>query len=171
MGHLFAGLLSLAIFGSFWWAAVLLGILVVLLFVSEVTENGFLAFAAVLAFVACNHVAGNLPLLGLVTWTNVGIYFGVGLIFTLIRTYFYGRSQAIKGYAKVDFDYLKGNVSRWWSIWPVSLLKWLCSDLLKDFWNWIYDKFGKWFEYVLQLGFNNAKEKLDKKAASKEKTA
>jgi len=154
---IFAGLLSFAIFGSFLWAAVLLGILVVLLFVSEVTENGFLAFAAVAAFVAANHVAGNIPLIKLLTWSNAGLYFSLGLIFTVIRVYFYGRSQALKGYKEVNYSYLKGNVSRWWTIWPVALLKWLFSDLLKDAWDYIYSKLGKVFEWILEAGFNSGK--------------
>jgi hypothetical protein len=157
MSSLLSGLLSFAIFGSFVWAAILFGVLLICLFTSEVKKEGSIAFGAVLAFILLNYFFGNIPLNGLVSWQNVTIYLLIGLFFTVVRVFFYGRAMASKG-DKFDKYYLKGNVFRWWFIWPVSLLTWVLSDIIADVWSFVYEKMGKIFEYFMELGFNSVKK-------------
>jgi len=156
MENLLSGLKAFAIFGSWVWAAIIVGVLLIALFVSEKEEDGIIAFVAMLGFVLLNYMFGNIPLLKLVTWSSVGVYFGLGLIFAMIRVYFYGRKMALNN-NELKTYYLKENVFRWWFIWPISLLTWVFSDLLGDFWAIIYDKVSHTFEHILKLGFNSVK--------------
>jgi len=146
-----AELLSLAIFGSFIWFCIITGVFLLLLFISEGIRQGSLAFAATAGFLVVNYYWGNLPIAAIFNWKLISVYLLLGFIYALIRVYFYGRSQ--KGKEK-DFVYydLKGNVFRWWFIWPISLISWLASGLLADIWDWIYDRFEGLFKYFFELG-------------------
>jgi hypothetical protein len=46
---------------------------------------------------------------------------------------------------------LKGNVFRWWFLWPISLLIWIASDFIIDFWKIIYNFFKGLFESILNI--------------------
>ena len=162
MGSLLSGLTAFAIFGSWVWAAIIVGVVLIALFVSEVEEEGSIAFIAVLAFAVLNYFCGNLPLLKLVTWSNGLVYFSIGLLFAIVRIFFYGRKMAKDG---KDFStyYLQGNVFRWWFIWPVALLKWVFTDLLGDFFEIIYDKLAHTFETIMRFGYDSVKKTVAKK--------
>lgn len=158
MESFFHSLTQFTLFGGFLWMAILFGIVFISLFVSEAEEEGSIAFFAILCFTVLNYYWGNIPLIKLVTWNNVLGYLGLGLTFTIIRTFFYGRQLALDGY-KVTNDNLKGDVFRWWFIWPISLLTWLFSDLLMNFWDFLYERLGHTFEYFMKLGYGSVKEK------------
>jgi hypothetical protein len=155
-------LLSLTIFGSFVWFCIFLAALIIAFFWSEGAEEGSIAFVAVVAFVLVNHFWGNIPLLRFVTWINVFAYLGVGFIYAVIRVYFYGRNtksdDSSSYYTTRAINELKGNVFRWWFIWPISLIYWAISDLLGDLWNWIYQRFEGLFEYFFKLGQKSNKK-------------
>lgn len=140
-------LLSLAIFGSFMWFCIVLAALLITFFWSESVEHGGIAFIGVVAFLILNHFWGNVPVRDYISTVNVLIYLGLGLIYAVIRTYFYGRNSSER-----DIAYLKGNVFRWWFIFPISLISWIVSDLCRDLWNWVYDLFQGMFEYFFKLG-------------------
>lgn len=146
-------LLSLAIFGSFVWLCIFVAAVVVAFFWAENEEQGGIAFVAVVVFLIVNYFWGNVPVFNYVSWINGIVYFGIGLVYAVIRTYFYGKKSDER-----DIHYLKGNVFRWWFIWPISLINWAVSDLLGDLWNWAYDRFEGMFEYFFKLG-NKSKKK------------
>lgn len=148
-------LLSLAIFGSFVWFCIFLAALLVAFFWAENVEQGGIAFVAIVAFATINYFWGNIPLFSYLNWTNALIYLAIGLIYAVIRTYFYGRNSTER-----DIHYLKGNVFRWWFLWPISLLNWIVSDLIKDLWDWVYERFHGMFEYFFKLGQKSVKKQL-----------
>ena len=152
------------LFGSISWLIVAMTAVFFLLFYSERTENGFVAFFAVAVFVVVSFFWGNYDILAIFTVWSVSSYLVTGFVFSVIRTYFYGRK-------KLDYDNeaylereirsrkneLKEHVFRWWFLWPVSMVNWFFSDLLKDVWDWIYAKSYKLFNYILDMGLNSQK--------------
>lgn len=153
---MFTFVLSFTIFGSFIWFCVLTLALLVFFFYAESEEEGFIATAAIACYLIVNHFWGNVPVFTYVSWSSVGIYLGAGFIFAIIRTYMFGRKLD-----KLEDSYireLKGNVFRWWFLWPVSLISWAVSDLAADVWNWVYAKVGNVFESILKAGFNSIKK-------------
>lgn len=152
-----SGLKQFVLFGSCVWAAIIVGIFLILLFVSESEEQGFIGFGSLLGLCVLNYFFGNLPLLKLISVLNVSVYLSTGLFFTIIRVFFYGRKLKLDGneFSKV---YLKDNVFRWWFMWPISLLSWIFSDLIGDFWAVIYDKLSNLFEDILKFGYNSVKK-------------
>ncbi len=152
---MFNDFLSLALFGSFVWFCVILACLIAVFFWSENVEHGGIAFVGIVCFLIINHYWGNIPIRDYISVTSVSIYLGLGLIYSVIRTYYYGRNSKYQD----DIDYLKGNVFRWWLLFPISLINWLVTDLLSDLWNSIYARLRGMFEYFFNLG---------KKAAEKD---
>jgi hypothetical protein len=148
------GLLALAIFGSFTWFCILTGLLICIFFWSENVEHGEIAFAGLVAFLIINYYWGNLPISNYISWINALIYFGIGFLYAILKCYVYGTKS---NDAKWDKDHLKGNVFRWWFLWPISLINWIFSDLLKDFYNLLYRVFKNTFEFFFTLGVNNKK--------------
>jgi len=154
---------------------------VFLLFVSEVTENGWLALISFAIFLLVTSWQSNLEPVDHLTanLALIGYYVGIGFIHSLIRTFIYGKKRKPErigvieeqkkwndkfnesdeeSTTKIDlFDdttkrKLKGNVFRWWFLWPISLLTWIFSDLLSDVWGVVYKTFKKLFESILNLG-------------------
>ena len=97
---------------------------------------------------------------------------------SLVRTYFYGRKppgpthnaygigkpniEEIKNHQNRIIEerksYLKGNVFRWWFLFPISLLNWILSDLIEDVYDFIYNKLQRLYVRVLMMGFPSVKE-------------
>lgn len=149
--------LSLAIFGSFVWFCIILLIVLSFLFISESREDGTIAFTAFIVFAVINHFWGNIPLFSYFTWENILIYLGIGFIYAIIKSFFYGRNSKDDTY-NTKINKLKGNVFRWWTLWPISLTYWVFSDLFKDLYEWLYKHIGKLFEYFFKLGQGKTKE-------------
>jgi hypothetical protein len=151
-------LLTLTIFGSFIWFAILTFILIIAFFVSEKEELGYIATIAVIVYLLLNRFFGNVPILQFITWTNVLSYLGLGFVYTVIRTYFYGRYAKENGYSlntlKSD---LSGNVFRWWFLFPISFIYWMVSDFIAQAWDVIYDLLSNGFEKIFTAGFNSKK--------------
>lgn len=150
MGQTFLGL---AIFGSFWWFAIISTLFIFLLFLSENDEQGLGASAAVIVYCVINHFWGNIPLSHLLDWRIISSYLGLGLIYAVIRTYFFGRK--LDRMYESDISDIKNNVFRWWFLFPVSLTYWLFSDLLGDMWDVISNRISNGFVYVLKRGFHS----------------
>lgn len=153
---------GILLFGSFIYFIGMLLALVFFLFYSEGKENGFIAFVAVGAFLVMSHFWGNYNLFELITVKGIVGYLVTGFLFSLLRTYFFGRKklgdymvddEANKARAIRDRkSELKGNVFRWWFIWPISLVSWVTTDMFKVAWDWTYDKTSKIYNHFLDMG-------------------
>lgn len=148
--------LSLAIFGSFIWFCIILACLIAVCFWAENVEHGGIALLGLVCFLIINHFWGNIPVSDYLSWTSVLIYLGLGFTYSVIRTYYYGRNSKDS-----DITYLKGNVFRWWLLFPISLLNWLATDLLVDLWNSLYAQLRGMFEYFFYLGRKAAKKEAE----------
>lgn len=167
-------LLALTLFGSvigFWISVV---VFLFICFSSDINENGFIAFGSLIIVSVLYYFWGDIKLLlPMFTLVNIAIYLGVGLLFSTFRTFFAGRElgKEIKDlpidkksgaifenqvYIKEQFvKELKGNVFRWWFMWPVSLITWLVTDKLKEVWDWTYSKIKNFYNYILDLGIKS----------------
>lgn len=170
-------LLTLTLFGSVIWFWIVVAVFIVICFASDVNENGFFAFGTLIVFSVLFYFKANIdPLLDVLTLPNIGGYLGIGLIFSCIRTFFSARTlgHEIKGlpkdktvsggnyetqeYYKSRFiEELKGNVFRWWFMWPISLLTWIATDIIKDVYDWIYSKMSGFYNWIVDLGVNSVK--------------
>lgn len=146
--------------GSIWlfWGLVLA--LIISLFSFDNNENGIGAFFSFAIFSVVTYFWSSFNILEYVNWVSVGTYLGIGFIYSLIRTYFLGRKTKLKasGDRKYLKEKLKGNVFRWWLLWPVSLLNWILSDLVRDLYNLVYKKLQKLYEGIFELGLKNYPE-------------
>jgi len=138
-------LLGFTLFGSVIAFYISLVVLFFILIFSEFEESGTTATIAFLSFLAFNYFWGNLPLFEIFTLRNIGVYVSIGFIFAIIRTYFKGRELDKED--KKRFD-LKEAIFRWWFLFPISAINWIFGKLLKDFYNFIYSKFQKLFEFI-----------------------
>jgi len=169
--------LSIALFGSFVWWSIITAVLLIILFVSEVNENGYVAFGFVVAYLTLFYFKGNQDLGVFLDWNYLLIYLSVGIIYSVIRTLNLGlkkkkevqehinnsesywiktKKDAIKYKKQQHQELLKklaANVSRWWFMWPISLIVWTLSDLMSDFWNWLWKIFRSVFEAIFNFGF------------------
>ena len=173
MGELVSKFPEFLFFGSVLGFYILTAVFIFFLFVSEVTENGWLASISLVIFLLAVRFFGNFEVEEYIELKMVGIYIGIGLIHSIIRTYFYGRKRGMQlkelkeestgsvalvdRFSRETLTKLKGNVFRWWFLFPISFLTWVFSDLLRDFWNQVYDLTKKGFEYVLTLGLKSIK--------------
>jgi len=168
-------LLTLTLFGSvmwFWMSAIAFILICV---ASDIEENGFAAFIVLIVTAILYYFWGDIKIiLAFITLINVTIYLIIGLFFSALRTFFTGRTlgkrlkdlpektkethsyDTTKESEKIKFvNKLKGNVFRWWFMWPISLIIWLINDLIKDFWNFIYSKLKKFYNFILELGIKS----------------
>lgn len=140
-------LIPFTLFGS----GIAFGVMLILLFIvllwSDSVESGEIGFVGFLIAIGLNYFWGTFPTLSLISFRNISIYLFLGFLFSLIRTYFKGKQMSED--KKKYFD-LKGNVFRWWLMFPFCLINWICRDLLSDFYNFVYSKISK----VYQLIFN-----------------
>lgn len=171
MRELFNNLPEFIFMGSVIGFYIITLIFIIVLFISEVNENGWAALVSFIIFSLAMRFLGNFQIEEYVTIKMIGVYIGVGLIHSVIRTYFYGRKRGLKRKEELvlnpnsNMEYfdlktiniLKGSVFRWWFLFPISFLTWVFSDLLSDFWNTVYDLTKKSFEYILNLGINSIK--------------
>ena len=176
-------LLALTLFGSIIWFWMSVLVFLIICFISEIEENGFLAFGTLVLIIIAYNVWGDIKaILPLFSFVTVSIYLVIGLVFSILRTFFMGRTlgkkiknliksneelrianpryayddgTSIKGLRKPFIDDLKGNVFRWWFMWPVSMITWLITDLIKDMWDYVYSKIKNFYNYLLELGIKS----------------
>jgi hypothetical protein len=155
-------LTSVTLFGSviaFWLITL---IMIAFLFISESEKNGFIAAIAAFVFGFFFYFkGGGIVILGVSYPLLVG-YFIIGLLFAIIKTFFGGykyQKKLIEAKAKGDSksywpkrDSLKGNVFRWISIWPVSLLHWIFTDLMYDIFSAVWSYVSSFFEMIDKWG-------------------
>lgn len=141
-------IIPFTLFGSGIFFGIMILALLIIFIISEVEENGFLAFGFLIVALILNHFWGTFLILSILSIKNILIYLLIGFFFSLIRTYFKGKK--IKKEDKILFD-LKDHVFRWWLMFPISMLTWIFGDLLKDLYNFIYSKIGKLYEKIFNL--------------------
>jgi heme/copper-type cytochrome/quinol oxidase subunit 2 len=133
-------LISFTLFGS----VVAFGIMAVLLFIvfiwADSVEDGEIGFVALLIAIGLNYFWGTLNPLTIISIRNVSIYLFLGFLFSLVRTYFKGKK--LNADEKKYFD-LKEHVFRWWLMFPICLITWVCRDLFSDFYDFVYSKMSK----------------------------
>ncbi len=140
-----------------------LAILFIALLISDIKESGVAATVFFVIFVTLNIFGGDLPILDYLTWGNVGLYVGIGLVFAIIRTFFKGKELTSKYKALDDNNYdkkgktlkeyksnydLKSSIFRWWFLFPFSVITWVCGSIFIDLKNFIYRKLGGVFETI-----------------------
>lgn len=133
--------LGFTLFGSvvaFWLVTV---IMILLLFSYDLDENGWPALASFGVFCVLTYFWSEFNILTYATLKNVLIYIGIGFIYAMIRTIIFAKSkkgdfytgeEAYRKNREYKLGKLKGNVRRWWFLFPVSLLNWIFSDLIGD---------------------------------------
>ena len=163
------------LFGSVLYFYLLTIFLLIIFFFADVHESGFHAFGAFLIFLGLTYFWGTFEPLGYLSWINVGAYFGIGFLYSLIRTFFYGRKslkydgviskptdEDITNNLKYRIEdrksHLKNNVFRWWFLFPISFIDWVLSDLVKDVYNWLYKQLHKLYESILDAGLKGAEK-------------
>ena len=170
MDKLLSYLPEFLLWGSalYFWGATALFIFI--LFISEIKEDGWSGLVAFIAFIGLTHFCSNFDVFSIITLKLILLYLGIGLVHSLVRTYLYGRKRGIEKKGKEfkdtflsreeDFDNdttdkLKGNVFRWWFLFPISFLTWVFSDLIKDVYNFIYSQFKIIFVKIVKAGQNS----------------
>lgn len=173
-------ILALTLFGSFVWFVISLVVFLTICFVSEVNKNGYVAFISLLLFAGVYYLWGDISsALASFSWSILFGYLMIGLTYTIVRTFFKGRElgkeikdlptkedckkqglpyhvetkESVTGAFKHE---LKENVFRWWLMWPISIITWVCSDLISDVYNFLYKHMGNFFNYVLDFGSKTA---------------
>jgi len=137
------GFIPFVLFGSEILFAIFSLALLIVYFIAESNEKNFGIILATIFFICFTYFGGNIEeIINYVTWKHVGLYFTVGFAFAIIRTFFKGRELSDDD--KKHYN-LKASVFRWWFLFPISLLTWLCGHLMRDFYSWLYDKIGKMF--------------------------
>lgn len=134
-------LASLALFGSIAWSIVVLVILLLFLIGSEVENSWSTALVPIVVVAGLFFLGGTPELLSVFTLKNLGMYLGIGFVYSLIRTYFKGRELLVD--EKKVYE-LKSAVFLWWFLFPISIVNWVCGKLIVDLYNVIYDRIG-WF--------------------------
>ncbi len=161
-------LLALTLFGTFWGALIGIVLFLIICWLADIYENGFFATAALIVICVLFYYKGAnfAPFMFIISWTFAGTYLGIGLVYSVIRVFFEGRKLGKKiqdlpkgNTSQKDYviDKLSGNVSRWWFMWPISLINWVLTDLLRDFWDYVYSKMGNFYRKVLELGIKSVK--------------
>lgn len=163
-------ILSLALFGSVVWALIVLIILLVVFFAADIEENGyaatfFFAITCVLFYFFGKETWHKF--ISILTFLNIALYLGLGLAHAFVRVFFHGRNEMIKvnkdrkagrTYEHTIEKDIKGNVFRWWFLWPISLINWFIQDMIKDIYNWIYQRMTKIFDFFMELGMKSVGE-------------
>ena len=167
-------ILTITLFGSTLYAFIALGVFLILCELSDIYENGFFAFGTLIVVSVLYYFWGSFQAVyEIFTPITISTYLLIGLVYSFIRTYISGRKlgeklktlpeASEKNYRNKDtekadyIDNLKGNVFRWWFMWPLSLLNWLFTDLIKDTWNLVYSKMNRLYNNILELGIKSIK--------------
>lgn len=168
---------SITLFGSIFWGVAALVILIGLCFWADVEEEGWIALIIGIIFGVIFYLFGRDTLhnfFSLLTFVNISLYLGVGLLYAFVRIFFYGRNQAYKFNEekktnkseyytpRIDRD-IKSHVFRWWFLWPISLINWVIKDVVRDVYNFAYDKLSRVFNFVLDLGIKSVPDVPTKK--------
>jgi len=141
-------LINFTLFGSGIAFGIMLLLFIILLFVSDSNENGYIALFSLIVIIGLNYFWGTFPLNSLFNLRNILIYIFLGFIYSIIRTYFKGKELNNK--QKESFN-LKEHVFRWWFLFPICFINWLFGSLLKDLFNKVYNKLSSVYNSIFNL--------------------
>lgn len=146
---------------GFTFFAVFTSIFLIILFLLDKEEAGYVASVVTLIYVLINYWWGNLFNEITFEWIWLGWYLGIGLIYAIIRTYLFGRENRGKNERYYAIRDLKGNVFRWWFLFPVSLINWMLFDLASKVYNLIYSYIEYTMIKIFDLGAGKNKEEKE----------
>jgi hypothetical protein len=129
--------MQILLFGSFMWAIIILISTVILLLFFEHYETGWANTIILGVVLFLLYKWSNIPLSEIFTLTNCLIYFVIGFLYSLLKTYITGKK--LGEYDKKHFK-LSEHVFRWWGYWPFSLVNLILGDLLVRVWNFSYKR-------------------------------
>ena len=166
-------LIALTLWGSFLWGIALVLVFLLICIISDVNENGFLATTYLILAIVMLYFWGDKSyehILSFLTWKFIIIYLVLGLMHSLMRSFFHGREQMDlvnehkqKQWSSHTIDRnLKHHVARWWFLWPISLSIWIIKDKLKAAWNFCWNKINKVFDWFMELGIKSVPELPEK---------
>lgn len=172
--------LELMLFGSMAWAISILSVFIIILFATDWYENGYWATVATVGLFTLFFFWGkesfDTHFLPMFTWSFVFWYFTLGLIHSFLRTFFYARKKLRKlkddEYSFDDKDRrkrrieeirsnLKGNVFRWWFLWPISLLLWFLKDFIHEVYLFCWDKLKRLYNKIFDWGLKSTGINID----------
>lgn len=135
---------------------------------SDTYENGYFATFLLVGAIGITSVWSDFRIFEYINWWSLPTYLVTGLAYAGIRTYFFGRkkkakwdAEKVEKYHSSDDAYsvkdsilrdLKEHVFRWWFLWWASIINWAITDLVRDFYNWAYDKLANQFRKIFELG-------------------
>ncbi|MDD5649060.1 MAG: hypothetical protein PHF86_01395 [Candidatus Nanoarchaeia archaeon] len=163
-------LLGLTLFGSTILGIALFMFFLFLCFVADVKKDGFIATFSLIVMGVLYYFWGKeswVTLISFISIKSIFLYIGLGFIHAIIRIYFYGREEMKKvneyrsGGNSYDYSInknIKSNVFRWWLLWPISFIIWVIQDMVKDIYDWVYNKLDKFFNYIMDLGIKSVPE-------------
>lgn len=158
------------------------------LFLSERYKNGFVGLFCTIIFSALLFQGSNIDY-SFITWTNFGLYIGIGFVHALLRTYLFGidikkkikdkfventknenlnHRSSEKTILEIESNYarmeIKESFFRWWLMFPISFMYWLFSDLAIRVYDKIYNIIQKFVYFLFNLGLGKieVKENLKK---------
>lgn len=143
-------LIPFTLFGSGIAFGIMLVVMFIVFIISDIEEAGYSAFIFLLIVLGLNYFWGNFPILEYFSFKYLLMYFFIGFIFSLIRTYFKGKE--LTEYKK-EYFVLKEHVFRWWLMWPISLINWMFGKLFVDLYNFIYKRVEKFYQMLFNAKF------------------
>jgi len=114
---------NFALFGIQWILWLVLTIVFFIGVFSESEENGFIVFGAFVILLILYAIWGSTDLSAVFKPIYITYYIGIGIIFSLIKTFFYGVNK------KRHSRKAKDHVVRWILNWPMSLVFLLVGDI------------------------------------------
>lgn len=120
----------------------------VMLIVAYFEESIPIAFWSFVIFMLVNSIWGTLPVKSIITLKSVSIYIAIGFIYSIIRTYLLGKKLTPS--EKLKFK-LKERIFNWWFMFPISLTIWIFGDLLKQLYNFVYNKIENFYMKIFNF--------------------
>lgn len=158
-------LFSITLFGGVFWGLIAFILFVFFCFVADVNRNGFVATGFFLVIGSLFYFFGRESFnwfASFITWKFTLFYLSTGLFYAFVRVFFHGRNEKkIYNLRRSNPDYLldykmdrdiKEDFFRWWFLWSVSLINWIISDIIRDIYDWFYQKISKILNFIMDLG-------------------
>jgi hypothetical protein len=157
-------MLTFLTFGTIWyWLLLSLAVIVGILCV-EAAENGL---AATITLIIATVLLGNLTSFREILhepsrlFTALAIYFGAGIVWAFIKWYFFVKKQYYR-YLEAKRTYVstsvsnyhpqvsqhKGDITRWMTYWPLSMLGSMFNDVVRKTWTHIFYAFRNLFQKI-----------------------
>ena len=166
MLELLSGLLVIQLFGSAILGIAVLTLFIIFCFVADWNENGYVATTALVITGLLFYFFGKETwnhVVNFITCKMILGYIILGLIYAIIRIFFYGRIEKKKfNQSQLEGHYpysinkdIKDNIKRWWFLWIISLIDWFLKDMIKEIYDITYQKLSKFFNYILELGIKS----------------